>query len=88
MKELSEKSKQKLKLMLADKGMTNVEIDDFGNVIQVTPKTGIGAVFNRGVESGKIVTTLQTLSAEVLGIEYDPNAIVTEIVSKWVKDKA
>lgn len=87
MKELTEKSKQTLKLILAEKGFKNVEVDAFGNVIEVSPKTGLRAIIDKDKQSGKIVTTLTELSSKAMGLDYDPNEIVKNLAAKWVKDE-
>lgn len=87
MKELTARSKQTLKLILAEKGYTGVEVDNYGNVIEVKrPPSLIAKLF--GVkETGKVVTTITELGSKAMGLEYDPNEVVKNLAAKWVKDE-
>ncbi len=89
MKELTEKNKKALKLMLADKGYNDVEIDSFGNIVQVRERNFLEKTFakNADTQSGKIITTLTELASTAMGLDYDPNEIVKTLLEKWIKDR-
>lgn len=86
MKALSEKSKKNLKMMLSEKGFENIEVDDFGNVIQVKERSFLSRLLNKDKQTGKIITNVTILQSERMNLEYDPNEIVKDLVSKWIKE--
>ena len=89
MKKLTDDNILLLKTYCAMKGIKG-EIDDFGNVLEVTKvegpkskKTILGIeISTKGpdIEVKTIKTSLQELMGQCVGVEYDPNAIVIELV--------
>lgn len=89
MKKLTEESRLLLKTFCTLKGISG-EIDDFGNVLEVKkiegPKkvtTILGVpVKTKGpdIEEKTIKTSLAELMGQMMGTEYDPNSIVTQLV--------
>lgn len=90
MKEISSRNKDALKVVLADMGYENVTIDKFGNIIKVRRRSWIERILspNKSKESGEVIMTLGELGAKSMGLDYDPNVIVKNIISKWVNEIA
>ena len=89
MKTLTEESRLLLKTYCTLKGITG-EIDEHGNVLEVkkvkgqdSQKTVLGiTVKTKGPdhEEKVIKSSLQELMSQCIGVTYDPNAIVQELI--------